>query len=108
MAITNANQLIDINTINVGCNTIEEAALDYITCAERVLEAAQICSPEALSVDKTSMQPSLQDLGNAIATIKDNIDSYMSYIRNEATKIYAQQSSELHEYEVQKSNNGNN
>ena len=109
MAITNANQMIDIKTINDGCTIIERAAEDYLTCAERVLESAEICSPEALSVDKTSMQPTLLDLGNSIKQIKTNIETLTTQIRSAATEIYAQQSSQLAEYEQMQasSQNGN-
>lgn len=98
MAITSESQLIDITTISNGCAIIEEAARDYTTCASKVNEAASICTDKALSVEKKSMQPSLQDLGASIGTIQGNIEFFTSQIRNVAMKIRTQQMIELEEY----------
>ena len=101
MAITNANQIIDIKAISDGCSIIEAAAQDYIACSKKVLESAEICSAEALSVEKTTMQPTLQDLSEAIKTIQENIEILTAQIRNAASQVYAQQASELAAYEAQ-------
>lgn len=100
MAITNESQIIDITTISNGCTIIEEAARDYTTCANKVNEAASICTSEALSVEKTSMQPSLEDLGLSIGTIQSNIEYFTSQIRSVAMKIQTQQLNELAEYQA--------
>lgn len=100
MAITSESQVIDITTISNGCAIIEEAARDYTTCANKVNEAASICTDKALSVEKKSMQPSLQDLGASIGTIQGNIEFFTSQIRNVAMKIRTQQLNELAEYQA--------
>ena len=100
MAITNANQMIDITAINEGCTIIENAAQDYLTCAERVLEAASICDGEALSVEKTTMQPTLEDLGEQTKLIPEYICNFTAKIRSESAKIYATQQAQLNEYQA--------
>ena len=76
MAITSESQIIDITTISNGCSIIEEAARDYATCSKKVKEAASICTDKALSVEKKSMQPSLEELGESIGTIQGNIEYF--------------------------------
>ena len=101
MAITSESQIIDIVTISNGCSIIEEAARDYTTCANRVKEAADICSPEALAVEKKSMQPSLEELAASISTIEENVNTFTAQIRNVAQKIYARQWEELNAYRAE-------
>ena len=98
MAITSESQVIDITTISNGCSIIEEAAVDYTNCAKKVNEAANICTDKALSVEKKSMQPSIQDLGTSIGTIQSNIEYFTSQIRSVAMKIQSKQLQELAEY----------
>ena len=102
MAITSENQIIDIVTIDSGCKIIEEAARDYTTCANKIKEAASICTDQALSVEKKSMQPSIQDLGDSVATIQANIEYFTSQIRNVAMQIHTQQMTELTNYRMKK------
>lgn len=101
MAITKESDIIDITTISNGCSIIEEAARDYSACASKVNEAANICTDKALSVEKKSMQPSLQDLGASIGTIQGNIEYFTSQIRSIAMKIQSKQLAELAEYRAE-------
>ena len=98
MAITSESQVIDITTISNGCSIIEEAARDFTTCSKKVNDAANICTDKALSVEKKSMQPSLQDLAQSIGTIEGNVEYFTSQIRNVAMKIQSRQLQELAEY----------
>ena len=52
----------------------------------------------ALSVEKKSMQPSLQDLATSIGTIEGNVEYFTSQIRSVAMKIQSRQLQELAEY----------
>ena len=101
MAITSESQIIDITTISNGCSIIEEAARDYATCSKKVKEAASICTDKALSVEKKSMQPSLEELGESIGTIQGNIEYFTSQIRNVAMQIQTKQYNELAEYRAE-------
>lgn len=102
MAITSESQVIDITTISNGCSIIEEAARDFTTCSKKVNEAANICTDKALSVEKKSMQPSLQDLATSIGTIEGNVEYFTSQIRSVAMKIQSRQLQELAEYRAAK------
>ena len=101
MAITSESQIIDVTAISNGCSVIEEAARDYTSSASKINEAASICTTEALSVEKKSMQPSLQELGAAIGTIENNILSFTSQIRNVAMQIQSKQLQELANYRAE-------
>ncbi len=98
MAITNENQIIDVTAISNACSVIEEAAEDYKKCASKVAEAAEICSPNALAVEKQSMQPTLEELATGIASVEQSVYSFTAQIRNVATQIYSQQYEELIAY----------
>lgn len=98
MAITSESQIIDVVAISNGCSIIEEAAQDYINCSKNIQEASEICGPEALSVEKTSMQPSLEELAASVKSIQGNIENFTSQIRNVASQIQAKQYAELAEY----------
>lgn len=102
MAITSESQVIDITTISNGCSIIEEAARDFTTCSKKVNDAANICTDKALSVEKKSMQPSLQDLATSIGTIEGNVEYFTSQIRSVAMKIQSRQLQELAEYRAAK------
>lgn len=101
MAITSESQLIDIVAIDNGCKIIEAAAADYTKCSTNVKEASQICTSEALSVEKTTMQPTLEELATSIAMIEGNITSFTTQIRNVASQIYAEQSNALAQYRAE-------
>lgn len=111
MAITSESQLIDIAAIDSGCKIIEAAAADYTTCSTKVKEASQICTSEALSVEKTTMQPALEELAASIAMIEGNITSFTTQIRSVASQIYAEQSAALAQYRAEQqaeaANSGN-
>ncbi len=98
MAITSESQLIDIATINNGCQIINDAAQDYITCAKYVKQAAETCNANALEVEKKTMQPTLEELATAIETIQANIESFTTQLKSAATEIYSRQQSELQAY----------
>ena len=101
MAITSESQIIDVVTITNGCNMIDSAAEDYVTCAKYVRDAAASCSGEALAVEVQTMQPSLEELAVAVETIKTNIESFTAQIRNVAVQIQAQQQAELEAYRAE-------
>ena len=107
MAITSESQMIDIATISYGCAIIEEAAADYTTCSNRVLESSQICTGEALAVEDKTMQPSLEELATAIGGIEANIAAFTAQIRNIASQIYTQQLSELQAYQAEQAAKNN-
>lgn len=96
--ITSSSQLIDVATISTGCSQIEAAAEKFIKCADLIDSAASICDANALSVDKTTMQPQLEADADYIRSMKDAADSFATAIRNVASQVYAAQSNELNNY----------
>lgn len=102
--ITSESQLIDINTINEGCNKIDEAAIAYLDCANVLSDAASIMDINALSVEKKTMKPSIEELAAKIKQVKGNIGEFTNEIRNLASKIFQEQKMELEEYQRKESN----
>ena len=96
--ITNRNQMIDLATISTGCSQMEETAKKFSTCADLVDSAATICDAEALSVEKTTMQPQLEADADYIRSIGDSIANFATAIRSVATQIYTAQENEYNIY----------
>lgn len=105
MAITSESQLIDMTKINDGCAIIERAAEDYVTCANRIREAASTCSAEALAVEGKSMQPSLQDLAVEVEKIKTYIEDFTREVKALSSDIFNEQSKQLQAYREGQNNN---
>lgn len=97
-SITSPEQIIDLSAVEAGCKTIETAAEDYVKCAQLIQEASATCTAEALSVDKTTMQPSLEELGTSVAEVKEYIVGYVNSIRAAAVQIHAAQTTEYNRY----------
>lgn len=98
MAITNRNQMIDTVTISKGCDIIEQAVQDYVKCAKFVQEAASTCTGEALSVEKKTMQPTLEELAGSIKTIPGQVEKITTEIRAAALRIYSKQEEQYEAY----------
>ena len=96
--ITSQSQLIDIGTINNACTKIEEAAEKFSECAKLILAGSEICNENALSVDKTTMQPQLEADAEYINSMNLAIQSVTTGIRNIAVQVYAEQENELATY----------
>ena len=68
--ITNANQLIDTQTIEAACNQMVSAADDFIKAADKVEYAKQDCGKNALSVDGKTMEESFDVLRDGLKNVK--------------------------------------
>ena len=88
MQITNKNQIIDKQTIFEGCNKLETAFTDFTQCAKYVNEAAITCSPKALSVGNSSMQPVLEDLADNFFSYEKSIHKVVEAIKNAVERQY--------------------
>ena len=97
--ITSTDQLIDVATINKGCDMIDEAAKDFNTSGVLLSEAADTCDAKALSVDDTSMQPTIDELAESVKKIQTQVNQFTTEIRTIANQIYNEQSTELREYQ---------
>ena len=109
--ITSSSQLIDIATITRGCAQIEAAADKFEQCATLILNASNECNEQALSVDKTTMQPQLEADAEYIKSMKKAICDFTIEIKNVALQVYAVQEAELQAYiaqqQAQQNSNGN-
>lgn len=96
--ITSESQLIDIATITNGCTKIEVAAQKFAEAAQFMYSGSDICNENALSVDKTTMQPQLDADAEYIKSMQTAINDFTLQIKNVALQIYAEQKAELADY----------
>lgn len=96
--ITNESQLIDIQTIENGCNALKMAAEDFVLSGKTVIEAGETCTEKALSIDEDTLNYKISYIGQEMIRCKELIDSYADYAYAEAVNIYNQQVTELNEY----------
>ena len=101
MRITNRNQIIDKETIFNGCNKLEEAFKDFTQCAKLVNEAAITCSPKALSVENSSMQPVLEDLADNFFTYEKSIKNVVEAIKKAVERQYNKELAAYQDYLAQ-------
>lgn len=113
--ITSESQLIDVGTINSGCDQVIAAAEKFVLCANSIQNASNGCTTKALSVDNTTMQPQLTADAEYIKNLKEYVESQMEGLKGAAAQIYAAQLAELQAYleeqrrlEEAKKNNNNN
>ena len=98
MAITSESQLIDIATIQSGCVAYAQALEYFIQAGQEIIDAGTICDAKALSVDDSSMQPVLYEVGQMIQELSNTYSTYVTDVYSEAVTIYNQQVTELNAY----------
>lgn len=96
--ITDKSQLIDIDTIQSGCERLKDAANDFDRCGADIVSAGIICDKKALSVDEASLEITINDLGEEVKDIKTAIIRNADQLLSDATTIYNMQVAELNEY----------
>jgi hypothetical protein len=96
--ITSSSQLIDLDSIKAGCENYKDALDDFTKCGELVIYAGTTCSSKALSVDDSTLEYPINELGEEIKKLKTTYSSYADDVVAQATKIYNAQVSELNEY----------
>lgn len=99
--ITSEAQLIDIATITAGCNQYKQCLEDFETNGNRVIEAGEICDAKALSIDYTTLQWTINDLGEEIKNVKTTLSAAADGVVAAAQKVYNEQLAELNEYRRQ-------
>lgn len=98
MAITKKSQIIDKNTIFQGCDKLEAAFTDFTQSAKYLSEAAATCSPKALSVGNTSMQPVIEDLADSFYSYEKSIQKVVEAIKRAVEKQYNREVTEYENY----------
>lgn len=96
--ITSESQLIDIQTIKIGCSALKMAAEDFLVSGKTVVRAGETCTEKALSIDKQTMEYKITDLGQEMINQKEMIDYYADVLLSEAMKVYNGQVTELNDY----------
>lgn len=101
MAITQKSQIIDKNTIFRGCDKLEAAFNDFTQSAKYLNEAAATCSPKALSVGNSSMQPIIEDLADSFFSYEKSIQKVVEAIKRAVEKQYNREVTEYENYLAQ-------
>ncbi|MBR2828223.1 MAG: hypothetical protein IKE70_03230 [Bacilli bacterium] len=96
--ITSMSQIIDVGTITSGCNSMKTVLQDFEKSGNTVVEAGNICTEKALSIDDKTMQYSLNDLGEEIKNVKEAVTNYLDEVEALAQKIYQEQLQEYNDY----------
>lgn len=109
--ITSPSQIIDVNTIASGCAAYKEALKDFEACGDTVIKAGETCNKKALSVDDSTLQYPITDLGQAIKDLKTEYSGYADDVEAQARRIYNEQVAEYNQYlaslKAQQQKNGN-
>ncbi len=98
--ITDESQLIDIETIRLGCEAFKTAMDSFSACGNEVCNAAELCTKKALSVDDTTLEYPINELGKNIKNLKDIYSDYADSLYESALKVYNEQKLELAEYKA--------
>ncbi len=92
-----ATNYIDIGTISSGCEQINEAAAQYTNVGKELSAAAGNLSADALSVNETTMQASVEDCGNQICSINAKLSSFASSILDATNRALDKKQLELNQ-----------
>ena len=92
-----ASEDLDIDTINAGCDIIDQAAADFVKAGKKVEEATDECGADALEVDGTTMIDSIENCANEIIGVEADIKSITQEIRNSALNKYNELQAQLNE-----------
>lgn len=106
--ITNRNQMIDVNTIRKGCQELSVALRDFEKCGKLVCRAGETCTKKALSVDNSSLEGQISEIGEQIKAIKDTYVGYADALAQEALDVYRDQEAEYNNYLASLQNQNNN
>ncbi|MBQ3307099.1 MAG: hypothetical protein IJG68_02780 [Bacilli bacterium] len=96
--ITNESQLIDVATIKRGCESFLEALSFFVDGGNQVISAGYTCSKKAISVDNSSFENDLMEMGQQIVAIRDKYVAVAENIYQQAVTVYNNQVAELNEY----------
>lgn len=101
--ITDKSQMIDKETINRGCNKIDEVARDFVVAARKIYGASGVLTKDALSMDNNTMQATVREVADFVDKCEDTMLSYTASIRQVVNEIYKAQEKEYNNYLLEKS-----
>lgn len=96
--ITDRSQLIDVDTIRSGCESYKRALSFFTEGGNQVISAGHSCNAKALSVDGSSFETDIVDIGNQIIALEAEYSSYAEAVYAQAVQVYNAQVAELNEY----------
>lgn len=96
--ITSQSQVIDLNAIMAGANQYRAALEDFERSGSAVVSAGETCTKKALSVDDSTLEFSITDLGNEMKDLKNTFGGYADELVAQARQVYNAQIAELNEY----------
>lgn len=96
--ITSESQLIDIESIQSGCISYAQSLDYFIQAGQQIIDAGTACDAKAMSVDGSSMQPTLYEFGQMVQELSNTYSAYVSDVCNQAVNVYNAQVAELNEY----------
>lgn len=96
--ITSPSQIIDLNAITAGCAKLKDAVMDFKTSGATVIQAGETCNAKALSIDETSLEFSITQLGTEMQDLEGTFSGYADQLVAEATQVYNAQVAEYEEY----------
>ncbi len=99
--ITSESQLIDVNAIRKGCEAYIDALGFFVDGGNQIISAGNTCSAKALSVDGSSFQNDIIEVGYQIIALRDEYAACAENVYAQAVQIYNAQVAELNEYNRQ-------
>ena len=96
--ITSKSQLIDVGTIQSGCQAYINALDFFETGGKQLVDAGSLCNAQALSVDGCSFQADIDQMGQSAIQEKAKLINAATSVYNEAVSVYNAQVKELNEY----------
>lgn len=83
-------QEINEGELSAACETLSKAADAFKTAADRVQYAKEDCGKDALSVDKTTLESSFDDISRELEKARDTVKNIASQIEREAIQANKQ------------------
>jgi hypothetical protein len=96
--ITSTSQIIDIDSISSGISLYKSALKDFESCGNRVIQAGDTCTANALSIDSSSLQYPIGEVGKAISNLTSEYSGYADEVLAQAKRIYSAQVAEYNAY----------
>ncbi len=101
-AITDPSQIIDIQAVADGINQYKTVLQDLESCGYAVTYASGMLTKDALSIDDSTLEYSVSDLGDQIKSLYDTLVGYADDVLSQAEQVYKAQVLEYNNYVDQK------
>lgn len=96
--ITDPSQIIDIQAVINGINQYKTVLQDLDSCGAAVIFAGGMLTKDALSIDDSTLEYSVSDLGDQIKSLYDTLVGYADDVLSQAEQVYRAQVMEYNDY----------